>query len=489
MSIRLLYTVLLAGLLVGGCDVGTVLTPADSGDGGDDGDVFTGSAATGLDIDKIAIYQGVEIVLWENGQVKTSEYAPVIARRPGVIRTFVDRHDDFEDRDIKGVLTLTDGENVTYIEGTAFIDEDSKQNKLGSTVNFYLDESHVLVNSEIAVELIEVDSTTYGGSVGDVVVPEEGTAALNAKSSDTVEVVLIPVKYNADGSGRMPDTKPKQRERYANLLQGMYPTKEFVVSVGDTLNWNKTISAEGNGWSSLLNTIINMRSSANVDPQTYYYGVFEPEESFYSFCSWGCILGLSTLGGPNDVWSRASIGLGYTGDTSAETMVHEVGHAHGREHAPCGLGGQSSDNRYPYKDAELGVWGYDIINNELIKASSHYDMMSYCSPIWISDYSFGELYDRVKAIKSQRSVRAADAERSFRSIRVEPNGETIIGDMLTVFGEPEGALRMVDWLDADGALVKQAQGYFYPYSHLDGGIVLVEEPAFEIVGAKLATSW
>lgn len=475
-------------MVFGGCDIGTVLTPNDPDGSQDATEVFTGAAATGLDIEKVAIYQGVEIVLWENGQAKSSEYAPIISRRPGLVRVFLDRHDDFEDRDVKGVLTLVDGENISYVEGTAYIDEDSKQNKLGSTINFYLDESHVLVNTEISVDLIEVDASSYAGSVGEVVVPSEGSAALNAKSSDTVEVVLIPVKYNADGSGRMPDTKPKQRERYANLLHGMYPTKEVIVSTGDTLNWNKTIGADGSGWSPLLNTIINMRSAANVDPQTYYYGVFEPDESFYSFCSWGCVLGLSTMGGPNDVWSRASIGLGYTGDTSAETMVHEVGHAHGREHAPCGLGGQSSDNRYPYDDAELGVWGYDIINDDLIKASTHYDMMSYCSPIWTSDYTFGEMYDRIKAIKSQRSVRAADVERSFRSVRVEPNGETSIGDLLTVFGEPGGSPQLVDWLDTDGAVVKQAQGYFYPYSHLDGGIVLLEEPAFNVTGARLVSS-
>jgi len=461
-----------------------MLSPTDSSDD-DETPSFTGASVTGLDIDKIALYQGVEIVLWEKGTPRVSEFAPVISRRPGVLRVFIDRQDDFDERDVKGILTLKDEEEEHYVEASVYVDEDSKQNKLGSTINFYLDESDLLVGTEMSVELTEVDSSTYGGSVGEVRVPEEGTAPLNAKATDSVEIVLIPVKYNADGSGRMPDTKPKQRERYADLLQAMYPTKEIVVSVGDTLNWNKTISASGSGWSSLLNSIINMRSSANVDPQTYYYGVFEPDGSFYSFCAQGCVLGLSTMGGPNDVWSRASIGLGYTGETSAETMVHEVGHAHGREHSPCGLGGQSSDNQYPYDDAEIGVWGYDIINDELLKAASHYDLMSYCSPIWVSDYNYGALYDRVKAIKSQRSVRAADVERSYRSIQVEPDGEAIIGELLTVFGEAQGDPQPLEWLNADGTPLKQVQGYYYPYSHLDGGIVLVDEPGFEVDGARL----
>jgi hypothetical protein len=228
-----------------------------------------------------------------------------------------------------------------------------------------------------------------------------------------------------------------------------------------------------------------MRSSANVDPQTYYYGVFEPEESFYSFCSYGCVLGLSTLGSPDDVWSRASIGLGYSGDTSVETMVHEVGHAHGREHAPCGLGGQTSDPGYPYSKAELGVWGYDYINNELLKASSHVDMMSYCSPIWLSDYTYGALYDRIKAIKGQRSARSADGKRSYRSMVVEPNGDLVLGDMMTVLGEPKGAPQVVEWIDGQGESVKQVDGYFYPFSHIEGGIILTEEPLFPFESARL----
>jgi hypothetical protein len=122
-----------------------------------------------------------------------------------------------------------------------------------------------------------------------------------------------------------------------------------------------------------------------------------------------------------------------------------------------------------------------------MKAASHYDMMSYCAPIWVSDYTYGELYDRIKAIKSQRSVRAADVERSYRSIRVEPDGETIIGELLTVFGEPEGEPQALDWLDAEGAVVKQVQGYFYPFSHLDGGLVLVHEPGFSVDGVRLVS--
>ena len=182
------------GLLASGCTATDSLSP-NTDDAGDDVNVFTGSTATGLDIDKISLNQGVDITLWENGEAQAPTFAPVLARRGGVMRVFVDRHDGFEDRDIKGVLTMKNGDELTYLEDVAFIDEDSKQNKLASTINFYFDPDVLLVNTEVTIELIEVDESQYSGEVGDVRIPEEGSIVLGAKATDTVEVVLLPVQY------------------------------------------------------------------------------------------------------------------------------------------------------------------------------------------------------------------------------------------------------------------------------------------------------
>ena len=38
---------------------------------------------------------------------------------------------------------------------------------------------------------------------------------------------------------------------------------------------------------------------------------------------------------------------------SVNTAAHEVGHAHGREHAPCG-GAQSTDPSFPYSNGGIG---------------------------------------------------------------------------------------------------------------------------------------
>ena len=77
--------------------------------------------------------------------------------------------------------------------------------------------------------------------------------------------------------------------------------------------------------------------------------------------------------------------------------MHELGHNHGREHAPCGVSG---DANYPYNGGSIGVYGYDLLTGQLFSPNEHADMMSYCDPTWISDYNFLALFDRVRSVNS-----------------------------------------------------------------------------------------
>ena len=57
-------------------------------------------------------------------------------------------------------------------------------------------------------------------------------------------------------------------------------------------------------------------------------------------------------------------------------------------HAPCGEAG-GPDPSYPYPDGSIGAWGYDFRDGgSLVHPRTGRDLMSYCNPRWISDYSF-----------------------------------------------------------------------------------------------------
>ena len=69
------------------------------------------------------------------------------------------------------------------------------------------------------------------------------------------------------------------------------------------------------------------------------------------------------------------------------TVAHELGHNLGVRHAPCG-DPAGVDPDYPYPGATLGHPGYDYVDHRMPAPTSHRDLMSYCSPRWISDYNF-----------------------------------------------------------------------------------------------------
>jgi hypothetical protein len=95
-------------------------------------------------------------------------------------------------------------------------------------------------------------------------------------------------------------------------------------------------------------------------------------------------------------YSSGVAGMGYIGlptamgwdylPTGDGVIAHELGHNFNRLHAPCG-GPAGPDPNYPYAGGAIGVYGYDVAGASL-KASTMPDLMTYCHPEWISDYTF-----------------------------------------------------------------------------------------------------
>ncbi|MCY3554793.1 MAG: Ig-like domain-containing protein [Gemmatimonadetes bacterium] len=97
-------------------------------------------------------------------------------------------------------------------------------------------------------------------------------------------------------------------------------------------------------------------------------------------------------------------------------MAHELGHNLNMLHAPCGTR-SFLEHDFPYLDGNIGVWGYDHRNNELVPSSMP-DFMSYCGPPdWTSDYSFVRMMNR-RLILAGEPVFALPQPPSGRSLLV-----------------------------------------------------------------------
>lgn len=59
-------------------------------------------------------------------------------------------------------------------------------------------------------------------------------------------------------------------------------------------------------------------------------------------------------------------------------------------HAPCGFFISHVDPDFPHQEGNIGTWGYDFADGGRLVDPETSDLMSYCGPSWISDYSFSE---------------------------------------------------------------------------------------------------
>ncbi|WP_146650734.1 M66 family metalloprotease [Labilithrix luteola] len=450
----------------------------------------------GLTISEIAVFQGVKVSVVKSGSAitGTKRNAPIVANRPALVRVYVAPDMGWASKSVTAELRLVSESATTQTpiaRDTKTISKTSTDQDANSTFNFEVDAASLPADVTFQVALTAEDGVDPS-TESEARFPQDGTyASLGAKVSGTVRVVVVPVKYQADGSGRTPDVSQAQLDRYKQTMMARYPAANVEVTARAPWAWNSTIGANGTGFSQVLSAITQLRQQDGVSDDTYYYGALAPAASFSKFCSSGCVAGLSTV--VDDVetaYLRASVGVGYTGDDSASTMAHEVGHAHGREHAPCG-GAQGVDSGFPYAGGKIGVWGYDILEKTFHNPSSGTDMMGYCENVWVSDYTYSALFDRVSAVAksvgqttsgklpSGASANAnanvnVNAPAKMRVATVAEDGSLSWGGEISAVRAPSGGeLRSVAFLGDAGEEVGTETAHFYPYDHLPGGVLVM----------------
>lgn len=435
-----------------------------------------GPVVEGLAISELAVFQGVKVDLLANDKWVSSRNAQVVAGRPGILRVYVAPTSSFKSTKVTAELRIVDGtKKLPIIYDSKTIDSASVETDLDSTFNLELPAEALTRTATFSVSLSATGGTIPTGD-SDGRYPKDGSyKTIGAQPSGTVKVVVVPVVYNADGSGRTPDTTQAQLDLYKQTMMTLYPASDVEVTVRAPYNFSTAIAASGSGFSQILTAITQLRRQDGVDDDVYYYGAFAPKSSFGSYCGSGCVTGLSTVADESTPNLRASVGIGFSGSDSAETMAHEVGHAHGRNHAPCG-GASGVDPDYPYSGAVLGVIGYDIFEKKLISQTKYHDMMSYCPPSWVSDYTYDALFQRIAAVSSSLSAggSSSSAAQTYRTAEVQADGSMKWIDEVVLAREPKGGeTRQVKFLAETGIQVSEQTARFYPYDHLPGGVMIV----------------
>jgi len=479
---RLALTLLLAACSSGGQD--------PSGSGG--ASANDPPLVSGLGVSGISIYQAVKIPLL-SGQSPDERPAPVIQGRPAVVRVFVQPEPAWQPREVRARLLVDPGAD-SPLEVTQLVTGPSWEPSLSSTLNFELPGELVSANATLSVSLHEASDAKLGEASLQARFPASGSMPLEPRSSGSaLRIVLVPIQYDADGTGRLPELGEAQIALYRDALFRLYPAPLVELRVHDPLPWSTPLEPTGKGWSELLQSVLSLRNKERLADQAtadeYYFGLFTPAASFDAYCAGApsCDLGLSFVIDASEEFLRGGVGLGFPGQESAATVAHEIGHSHGRLHAPCGTFGGDEDPAFPEPGGGLGTWGYDLLSGQLFDpAGDARDFMGYCDPTWVSAYNFRALHQRMAEVSSQLGSAPSSAmSRPYRVVSVGADGALALGPALQLPGAGRGERRRVALLDAQGALRRWQEARLYRYSHASGGILVIPEPEPSDFGLRM----
>lgn len=432
--------------------------------------------ARGLKVRELSLYQTVKVPLFKAGAWVPASDVPIIAGKKTLLRVFVDTASGYSRHGVRALLKLQGAQGTTTLQDDKSIAASSTDADQASTFAFTVDGSKIGTDTQLSVSLHETDCAATAGSATDTRVPTTGSRALGAQAIGKLKVVVVPI----DIAGRLPKTDEAELTKIRSALLAYYPVAEVELSVrAAPLKWPGSVSGnDSNAWTNVLNQVMRERSSDRAGTNVYYFGLMQPAATFSTFCGSGCILGIAPQTTRVSPSSQAGLGAYFTdradiSQSSLETVIHELGHAHGRGHAPCVKGGQIEgvDGSFPDKTGATGEWGWDSRSGTLLPPT-HKDVMGYCSPDWISPYTYAALAERSLRVNAQPLVHGAPALTSWHNVLLYEDGTTRWGGA-TETTMPGGELETATVLDSAGQAIATTEVIRLVLSHSTDEILYV----------------
>jgi hypothetical protein len=342
-------------VLAGGDSTGVVVT-------------YTGGAATSLNLG----IAGVQLI---QSTQRADNSIPMVANRDALLRVFVTANSAnavapaVRVRVFSG-LTQVDSLDVSA-PGTG-VPQTVDTANLSASWNVLIPAARVL--SGLAYQ-VEVDP---GDAVAETDETDNRWPGTSTRQSVAVQVVpafnlrFVPVHQSVNGlTGQVNNAN---KDAFVAVGRKIFPLATANVTVRSVYTTSAAaLDANDNsgGWGQILNETSALQA-ADGSPDHYVSIVATAYSSG--------IAGLGWVGAPAAVaWDKSGSAPG--------VIAHELGHNFGRLHAPCG-NPSGPDASYPYVGGGIGTWGIDLPALSLKSPATLKDLMSYCHPEWVSDYTY-----------------------------------------------------------------------------------------------------
>ncbi len=452
------------------CGAGQSCTGGECEGQGTVNDGCTDTPARNLTLKQIAVHQAVKIpVMTDMKEVAPSaRTADVVAGKDAMVRVLVTVGSGWTSRQLSARLTLTtDGASQTFFSKQS-IAASSTEAALANSFPIQVPASALAGPARYTLQVVECGEAS--GTAGQGRFPATGDMDLGVRLTGGLKIKVIPITVGS----LSPDTSAAALDGYAKFMKAMYPVDAVDITLGGAVSATAPVD-----WVSMLDKVRAKRQADAPAADVYYFGLVKPADSLRAYCGSACTTGIGYVVTNSFGSQRAAVGVAFADRYSAETMAHEVGHNHGRNHAPCVSGGgtiSGVDASYPYAKGVLGSWGYDPSTQTLIDPSRSTDIMGYCSNKWISDYTYKGLTNRVASLNGQPLMLfSAGALGRWRVLLLD-GGAPRWGIPIDQDSPAEGTPEEATVFDNTGAPLDTITVYRTEISDIGAASIMVPEP-------------
>ncbi|MCK9522876.1 MAG: hypothetical protein M0R76_07505 [Proteobacteria bacterium] len=439
--------------------------------------------AANVSIQRVDAYQAFQIPLMSNGSA-AQQKNNIVAGKDTLFRIYATAQGSAPSS-VAARVTINTGSGTRVFQGTATTIKQGNEATLSSTLNVIVSGDDITTDMQIQAAVVDLSSNPATGNTQNAAWPASGPThkPLVADPQAPLRIRIIPISV----SGLLPDTDTTSMTRLRNRLIAQHPSNTVVLEVRPAITGPARITALSmNDWQTMLNQITNQRGADNPPKDYYYMGLVKPASTWGGYCGNSCYAGLSwVVDSAATASQRASVTVGYINENTnynLNTILHELGHAQGRNHAPTANNPQGVDPGYPYTAGRIGVQGFDIVESKLYPANSTYDLMGYQEPQWVSDYTWNALLKRLQDMHRVYPVASIHAPmltfemRTWHSVDVHPGTSTHREPQLFDVA-PEGREKFpVQFLDNRGVVLGETVGSIVMLSTYTGGRVFYTLP-------------